>query len=120
MAIIDPYGAYDLMRDPEWIGAHKYAQRVNLYEGESGEIAGVRFVQTSRAKVFKGAGKNGADVYSTLILADDAYGITEITGGGLEHIVKQLVSAGTMDGRFSRIASRKFWWWRPGSLCARA
>lgn len=43
------------------------------------------------------AGADGADVYSTLILADDAYGVTEVTGGGLEHIVKQLGSAGTGD-----------------------
>ncbi len=31
----------------------------------------------------------------TLILGADAYGVTEITGGGLQHIVKQLGSAGT-------------------------
>ena len=37
------------------------------------------------------------DVYSTLILGADAYGVTEITGGGLQHIVKQLGSAGTAD-----------------------
>ena len=35
--------------------------------------------------------------YSTLILGADAYGVTEITGGGLQHIVKQLGSAGTAD-----------------------
>lgn len=43
------------------------------------------------------AGKNGRDVYSTLILGADAYGVTEIEGGGLQHIVKQLGSAGTAD-----------------------
>ena len=43
------------------------------------------------------AGAGGADVFSTLILADDAYGTTEISGGGLEHIVKQLGSAGSGD-----------------------
>ena len=37
------------------------------------------------------------DVYSTLILGDDAYGVTEITGGGLQHIVKQLGSSGSAD-----------------------
>ena len=42
-------------------------------------------------------GANGRDVYSTLILGADAYGITEVTGGGLQHIVKQLGSAGTAD-----------------------
>ena len=54
VAIIHPYVAYDLMRDPEWIDAHKYAQPVNLYEGEIGEIAGIRFVQTTEAKIYSG------------------------------------------------------------------
>ena len=91
VAIIHPYVAYDLMRDPEWIDAHKYANPTNLYEGEIGEIAGVRFVQTTEAKVFDGG------VFSTIFLGEGAYGVTEITGGGLETIVKQKGSAGTAD-----------------------
>ena len=54
-------------------------------------------METSEAKVFTGAGASGRDVYSTLIIGADAYGVTEITGGGLQHIVKQLGSAGTAD-----------------------
>ena len=42
-------------------------------------------------------GANGEKIYSTLIIADNAYGVTEITGGGMQHIVKQLGSAGTAD-----------------------
>ena len=91
VAIIHPYVAYDLMRDPEWIDAHKYANPTNLYEGEIGEIAGVRFVQTTEAKVYDGG------VFSTLFLGEGAYGVTEITGGGLQTIVKQKGSAGTAD-----------------------
>ena len=91
VAIIHPYVAYDLMRDPEWIDAHKYANPTNLYEGEIGEIAGVRFVQTTEAKVYEGG------VFSTLFLGEGAYGVTEISGGGLQTIVKQKGSAGTAD-----------------------
>ena len=91
VAIIHPYVAYDLMRDPEWIDAHKYAKPDNLYEGEIGEVAGVRFVQTSEAKIYAGG------VFGTLIFGDGAYGVTEITGGGLQTIVKQKGSAGTAD-----------------------
>ena len=91
VAIIHPYVAYDLMRDPEWIEAHKYAKPENLYEGEIGEIAGVRFVQTTEAKVYE----NG--VFGTLFMGEGAYGVTEITGGGLQTIVKQKGSAGTAD-----------------------
>ena len=98
VAIIHPYVAYDLMRDPEWIDAHKYAQPVNLYEGEIGEIAGVRFVQTTEAKIYTGSGcPSGLAVFGTLFLGDGAYGTTEITGGGMQTIVKQKGSGGTSD-----------------------
>ena len=91
VAIIHPYVAYDLMRDPEWIDAHKYAKPDNLYEGEIGEVAGIRFVQTSEAKIYSGG------VFGTLVFGEGAYGVTEITGGGLQTIVKQKGSAGTAD-----------------------
>ena len=55
VAVIHPYVAYDLMRDPEWIDAHKYAQPDELYSGELGKIGGVRFVGTTEAKVVRGA-----------------------------------------------------------------
>ena len=97
VAIIHPDAAYDLMSDPEWKYPHQYQDTTNLYNGEIGKVAGVRFVETTEAKVFKGAGASGRDVYSTLILGANAYGSTEIKGGGLEHIVKQLGSAGTSD-----------------------
>lgn len=169
VAIIHPFVAYDLMRDPEWIDAHKYATPENLYAGEIGEVGGVRFVQTSEAKVFVGTGlitsasyngatttiaftgkldgeavtegalvgkyiringkivsitantasnitiastnfgtiSNGAAieicdcsagaVFSTLFIANGAYGVTEVTGGGLQTIVKQKGSSGTAD-----------------------
>ena len=98
VAIIHPYVAYDLMRDPEWIDAHKYSAASNLFEGEIGEIAGVRFVQTSEARIYTGEGcPAGLAVFGTLFLADGAYGVTEITGGGLQTIVKQKGSAGTAD-----------------------
>ena len=98
VAIIHPYVAYDLMRDPAWIDAHKYAQPENLYEGELGEIGGVRFVQSTEAKVYTGSGcPSGLAVFGSLFFGEGAYGVTEIEGGGLETIVKQKGSAGTAD-----------------------
>lgn len=44
-----------------------------------------------------GAGADGRDVYSTLFVGQNAYGVTNITGGGLETILKQKGSAGTGD-----------------------
>ena len=163
VAIIHPNVAYDIRRDPDFIDIHKYAQPKELYTGEIGEIAGVRFVQSTEAKIFNGAdlasnsrtllvngalsntktvafdggtvassslvgreviigsthakvtantasqltldtnvtasdnaviypgegGAAGIAVYGCLFLGKDAYATTEITGGGLETIVKQ-------------------------------
>lgn len=91
VAIIHPYAAYDLMRDPEWIDAHKYTTPENIYNGEIGEIAGIRFVQSSEAKIYAGG------VFGTLVMGDGSYGVTEVTGGGLQTIIKQKGSAGTSD-----------------------
>lgn len=91
VAIIHPFAAYDLMSDKEWQYPHQYKDTDNIYEGEIGKIAGVRFVETSEAKVYEGG------VFGTLFIADGAYGVTEITGGGLQTIVKQLGSAGSAD-----------------------
>lgn len=97
VGIIHPDISYDLMNDPEWKYPHQYQDTTNLYEGEIGKIAGVRWVETTEAKKFVGGGKDSRDVYATLILGANAYGVTEIEGGGLQHIVKQLGSAGTAD-----------------------
>jgi N4-gp56 family major capsid protein len=91
VAVIHPFAAYDLMSDPEWKYPHQYKDTENIYEGEIGKIAGVRFVETSEAKIYDGG------VFGTLFIADGAYGVTEVTGGGLETIIKQLGSAGVAD-----------------------
>lgn len=91
VAIVHPYVAKDIMNDPNWIDAYKYANPDNIYEGEIGKIAGVRFVETSEAKIYE----NG--VFGTLFLGANAYGTTEIEGGGLQTIIKQKGSAGTSD-----------------------
>ena len=182
--IIHPDTAYDLMNDKKWVDVKTYSDPDGIYEGEIGKIEGVRFVETTEAKIFHAAplkikdgaeesarnltvkseaskvititeklsanqakaltgrdilvggellevesaaagaagaatitvktapataptantviypgegGANGRDVYSTLILGADAYGVTELEGGGLQHIVKQRGSAGTAD-----------------------
>lgn len=95
VAIIHPYAAYDLMSDPNWEEMHKYTSAENMYEGEIGRIAGVRFVESSEALIVKNA--TNPAVFCTLVLGENAYGITEVTGGGLKTIIKQLGSAGTAD-----------------------
>ena len=91
VAIIHPYVAYDLMSDKDWVEAHKYAQPENIYAGEIGKIGGVRFVESTEAKIYDGG------VFGCLFFGANAYGTTEVEGGGLETIIKQKGSAGTAD-----------------------
>lgn len=176
--IIHPSCEYDIMDDPAWQAPHQYVDTENIYANEIGRVAGVRFSESTEAKIFHAedlteaarnltvssyatkvittaeaisadeatalagrdiivggevmtvasatagaagaatitlkdtptrspsandviypgeGGAKGRDVYATLILGANAYGVTEITGGGLQHIVKQLGSAGTAD-----------------------
>ena len=182
--IIHPDTAYDLMSDKKWVDVKTYSDPDGIYEGEIGKIEGVRFVETSEAKIFHAddlviadgtnpavrsltvksyankvitltealtatqaaalvgreilvggelmevanaaagaagaatmtvkdtpttvptanavvypgeGGAKGRDVYATMIIGADAYGVTELEGGGLQHIVKQLGSSGTAD-----------------------
>ena len=161
IAIVHPDVAFDLKEDSEWVDAAKYGAPEQLFNGEIGRIAGVRFVETTEAKVIvpedlcatsaaitasaavtastsvsvnetlvasalvgreiiigtghytitantTGAitvssavtmakddpvypgegGAGGIPVYQTLIFGKNAYGTTEVTGGGLQMIVK--------------------------------
>ncbi|MBE6880331.1 MAG: N4-gp56 family major capsid protein [Ruminococcaceae bacterium] len=91
VAIIHPYAAYDLMRSKEWIDVHKYAEPENIFKGEIGSIGNVRFVKSTEAKIWKDETcPEGLAVFSTLVLGAHAYAVTDVTGGGLQHIVKQL------------------------------
>lgn len=171
VAIIHPYVSYDLMQDADsqWINIQRYASPENIFKGEIGMLGGVRFVESTEAKIYgpavicdslsrltskesisssttsvtvnenltahtfttpvpvyvggeentitavsvsggvatltlgtavteldagdvicgRGAGKDGSAVFCTLFLGENAYGVTDIEGGGLEHIVKQ-------------------------------
>ncbi len=187
IAIIHPDVAYDIKSDREWIDVVKYQDSKRIFEGEIGKLSGFRFVETTEAKIFKGAdltsedrdltvksyannvvtvneaiteedavklagrkvlidgivydvvsanaavagsatitlsgvgetnppaasdivypGEGGAEgraVYSTLCISENAYGETEIEGGGLKNIIKQLGSAGTADALDQRATS---------------
>ena len=104
VAIIHPDCEFDLENDDEWINASQYAGSTQIFEGEIGKLYGVRFVETTEAKIWAKAGapitEGGTDkisVYATLVMGANAYGTTMVEGGGLETIVKQLGSGGTAD-----------------------
>ena len=90
-AIIHPYAAYDLKTCKEFIEVHKYADPDTMFRGEIGKLGNIRFIETSEAKIWKDETcPTGLAVFGTLVLGAHAYGVTELEGGGLEHIVKQL------------------------------
>lgn len=106
VAIVEPGTTYDLQSDPDWKDAQKYAGSKRIFNGEIGELYSVRFVETTEAKKFPGAGAAGIDVYATLILGADAYGIVDVAGSGaVKNIIKPFGSAGTADPLDQRASS---------------
>ncbi len=57
VAIIHPYVAYDLMQEAgtQWVEVQKYTSPENMLKGEIGCLGGVRFVESTEAKIFKSA-----------------------------------------------------------------
>lgn len=97
VAIIHPDCVYDLENDDEWVNASQYAGSTQIFEGEIGKLYGVRFVETTEAKIWAQAGASSISVYATLVMGANAYGTIAPEGGGLQTIVKQLGSGGTAD-----------------------
>lgn len=90
VAIIHPYVAYDLMQDAgdRWMNVGQYATPEGRFIGEIGSVGGVRFVESSEAKIYASASIEGKSVFATLVLGADAYGVTEMEDG-IENIIKQ-------------------------------
>lgn len=94
IGIVHPNTSYSMQNDPttwpSFLPVEKYANKSDVMPGEIGSYGQVRFVESTEAKVFTGAATNNsnADVYTTLIMGQDAYGITRIAGHAVENIVK--------------------------------
>lgn len=98
VAIIHPSVTFDLRESDEWIEVHKYASTTEIFNGEIGELHGVRFIESSNAPVHEQGGKI---VYSTFFLGKDAYGIIDPEGGSMEMIIKPKEQAGGPLEQFS-------------------
>lgn len=97
VAIVHPDTTYDIQTDALFVGVEKYGGRASVMPGEVGKISEVRFIETTHAKVFTGQGDSGANVYATMVIAKNAYGVSRISGKAMQNIVKALGSAGTAD-----------------------
>lgn len=105
IGICHPDTTYDLQDETGWVPVEKYANTTPAMENEVGKLYEVRFIETTNAKVFEGAGAGAIDVYATIIMGADAYGITRISGEAVRNIIKPLGSAGTADPLDQRATS---------------
>jgi len=93
-----------------FIPVEKYSSQKDVMEEEIGECKGIRFLVTTNAGIVVDSGgtavtnslvyttaNTACDVYQTLILAKDAYGIIPLQKGGVMNIVKKAKDSGTED-----------------------
>ena len=107
IALVHPDVEYDLEQMTGYRSVSDYGSQEGVLEDEIGAYKNIRFISSTNCKIFAGAGaagttgfkNNGAnfDVYATLILADNAYGVCPLSGAAMSTYVKALGSAGTAD-----------------------
>ena len=98
VALISPDTHYDLKGTTGFTPVKDYPSSQNLLDpNEVGALDEIRFVETTNSKVFSGAGSGSVDVHADIILAENAYGISRISGEALRFIYKPLGSAGSAD-----------------------
>lgn len=106
VAVIHPSVAYDLRRSKEWIEVHKYAATTEIFNGEIGELHGVRFIENVFAPILGGTGyknKSNGVTYATYFMGKEAYGIIDPEGGALQMIVHDKSEIGGPLNQFSTI-----------------
>jgi N4-gp56 family major capsid protein len=86
IGIIGPQALYDLKADPNFLSIEDYGSQTVLLPNEVGSLDDIRFIMSNNTKVFTGAGAAGIDVYATLVMGANAYGM--IAPMGIENIVK--------------------------------
>jgi N4-gp56 family major capsid protein len=98
-----------LSRDTAFTPVEQYASQAGVQTNEVGKYRNIRFIATTNLKIWADAGYavsglglksttgTSADVYSTLVLGRDAYGIVPLAGNSAKIIVKPRTSGGTGD-----------------------
>ena len=104
-AVIHPSVAEDLRNSEAWIEVHKYAATGEIFNGEIGELHGMRFIENPFAPVLDGeyANKAGTKTYATYCFGKDAFGIIDPEGGAARMIVKSAEEVGGPLEQFSTV-----------------
>ena len=105
VAVVHPHIAYDLRKHPDWLEAHKYAAPDEIFNGEIGELHGVRFIESNLAPIIKGQDETYA-TYKTIFFGKDAFGVIRPEGGGMETIIKSKDQVGGPLNQFSTIGTK--------------
>ena len=104
-AVIHPSVAEDLRNSEAWIEVHKYAATTEIFNGEIGELHGMRFIENPFAPVLDDeyANKAGTKTYATYCFGKDAFGIIDPEGGAARMIVKSAEEVGGPLEQFSTV-----------------
>lgn len=97
IAFVHPDTTFDLKEIPGFIRVEEYPSTKPALPDEVGALDEVRFIESTNASVDSGAGSGSIDVYDTVIIAANAYGITRVVGEAMRNIIKPLGSAGSAD-----------------------
>jgi N4-gp56 family major capsid protein len=89
VAICHPKTSFDVRNATGFTPLEKYNPNIAILPGEIGTVNQCRFVETTNAKVFTGAGAAGIDVYATIFLGANAYGVVDLGNSQAAGIVYQ-------------------------------
>ena len=105
-AVVHNSVAEDLRKSKGWVSAHEYAAPEEIFNGEIGELHGVRFVESADAPVLGGTdykNKENTVTYATYFFGRDGFGIIDPAQGGMELIVKSADQIGGPLSQFSTV-----------------
>lgn len=117
IGLIHPDTEAQLEQIPGYIPITEYSDAMKAEEDECGSYRNIRFFRSTNCKVFTAAGaavgtdgmiSAGAvsnDVYATLIIAANAYGVCPLDDNAMQNIIKPLGSAGAADPLNQRATS---------------
>ena len=108
IGIVHPDVEFDLEAITGYKSVSDYGSQEGLIEDEIGAYKNIRFVSSTNAKIwtnattattagYKATGGGSNDVYATLIIAAEAYGLSPLSGESMNTYVKPLGSAGAAD-----------------------
>lgn len=88
---VGPDTVYSLQADnTTWVNVNTYKDQANgIYNGEVGKLFGVRFIEASSNQYFdEDGGASSADIYSNFIHGQEAFGVVDLSGEGMELKIK--------------------------------